>query len=164
MFMRCSFSGRFVFRAAAIVGLAAVLGCFAPPDARARVIVGVGVGVPLYFGPPVVVAPPFYAPYYAPPPAMYGPPAGSTFNYTPPQAMPQNLAPPGGYNRPRGYNGGGGYSPSGGYTPSMGGGSDDGEAVCRAGPYVCPLVEDVPPGGDCACPAHDGRPVRGRAG
>ena len=34
---------------------------------------------------------------------------------------------------------------------------------CRAGAYVCPLVEDTPPGGACACPGHGGQRIRGRA-
>ena len=157
MFVKSSFMRRCAVRALAI---ACVLAGMAPA-VEARVFVGVG--APLYIGPPVLMPPPYYGPYYAVPPPWYGPPPGSTFNYTPPPAVPRDLAPRGAGPS------GGGYSPSGGNTPSMGGaptggGPGAGQGVCRAGPYVCPLIEDVPLGGDCACPSHDGRPVRGRAG
>ena len=33
---------------------------------------------------------------------------------------------------------------------------------CQAGAYVCPLVEDTPPGGACSCPGQDGRRIGGR--
>ena len=116
--------------------------------ALARVYIGLG--VPLFFPPPVVVAPPAYYP----PPAYPAP--GSTFSYTPPSAGPQSLAPPRG------------YAPGGYYTPSMGGDpgyADPGYSAqsCHAGAYVCPLMEETPPGGSCACPGHGGRRIRGQA-
>jgi hypothetical protein len=112
-------------------------------EAQARVFIGLG--VPLFF-PPVVVPPPVYYPPYYGPPVVYAPP-GNNFSYTPGQ--PQNLAPQQG------------YTPSGGYAPS--GGSDYSAQSCRAGAYVCPLVQDTPPGGACACPGHDGQRIRGQA-
>ncbi len=124
--------------------------------AQARVFIGFG--GPVFF-PPFVVAPPYYAapsypPYYAPP-AVYAPP-GDTFSYTPdgnyppggnytPGGQPRSLAaPPGGYISSRAYDGGGARS-------------------CLAGAYVCPLVEDTPPGAACSCPGHDGQRIRGQA-
>ena len=122
-------------------------------EARARIFIGFG--VPLFL-PPVFAPPPvYYPPYYAPPPA-YAPP-GNTFNYAPPGSQPQSLAPPGGYAPS------GGYTSSGGYTPSMGGPSGAGAQSCQAGAYVCPLVEDTPPGGACSCPGHNGQRIRGQA-
>jgi len=103
-------------------------------QAQARVFIGIG--VPLFF-PPVVVPPPAYYPPYYGPPVVYAPP-GNNFSYTPGQ--PQNLAP------------------SRGYTPS-----DYSAQSCRAAAYVCPLVQDTPPGGACACPGHDGQRIRGQA-
>ena len=144
--------------------LAALLLCGAMAGAaQARVFIGIG--VPLFF-PPVWVPPPvYYPPYYGPP--MGYAPSGDTFNYTPPNyippsGQPQNLGPP------RGYSPSGGYPPSGGYTPSIGGppmaGADpSGAQSCQAGAYVCPLVEDTPPGGACSCPGHNGQRVRGQA-
>ncbi len=122
--------------------------------AQARIFFGFG--IPLFW-PPVYAPPPvYYPPYYGPP--AYYPPPGNTFNYAPPSAQPQSLAPPPGY-QPRG-----GYSQSGGYTPSMGGEpSRDDAQTCQAGAYVCPLVEDTPPGGACSCPGHNGQRIRGRA-
>jgi hypothetical protein len=116
--------------------------CVMTGEARARIFVGFG--FPLFF-PPVVVAPPAYYPPYYPPPA-YAPP-GNEFSYSPPGSQPQTLAPPRG------------YSQSGAYPQYSG---DDGQS-CRAGAYVCPLVEDTPPGGACSCPGNNGRRVRGRA-
>jgi len=134
--------------------------------AQARI--WVGVGIPL-FVPPVVVGPPaYYPPYYYGPPGGY-PPSGNTFSYTP-GTQPQSLAPPsgygsqGGYPPPPGYYPPqGGYTPSGAYTPSMGGGPVEGAQSCQAGAYVCPLVQDTPPGGACSCPGHGGQQVRGQA-
>jgi len=153
--------------------LAAVLLCGALAGA-AQARIWVGVGIPL-FVPPVVVGPPaYYPPYYYAPPVGY-PPAGSTFTYTPPGSQPQSLAPPGGYAPPPGYAppagyppppgypAQGGYSPSGGYTPSMGGGPEEGAQSCQAGAYVCPLVQDTPPGGACTCPGPGRQPIRGQA-
>jgi XYPPX repeat (two copies) len=145
---------------------------------RAEARVWVGVGVPLYYGPPVYVPPPVYYPppvIYAPPPGYYGPPPGSTFNYTPPSAMPQSY-PPQGY-APQGYPPSGyppsGYPPPGygaprgvtpqSYTPSMGNGPTNLNLSCHAGIYTCPLVEDTPPGGQCACPNEKGGTIAGRA-
>jgi hypothetical protein len=108
-------------------------------EAQARVFIGLG--IPLFF-PPVVVAPPAYYPPYYGPPAVYAPP-GNNFSYTPPSAQPQGYAP-GGYYPP--------VSPSQ-YSAQS----------CRAGAYVCPLVQDTPPGGACACPGHDGQRIRGQA-
>jgi hypothetical protein len=149
------------------LSLAALLLCGAMVGA-AQARIWVGVGIPL-FVPPVVVGPPAYyppPPYYYGPPAGY-PPAGNTFSYTPGQ--PQSLAPPsgygpqGGYPPPPGYPPQGGYTPSGAYTPSMGGGPVAGAQSCQAGAYVCPLVQDTPPGGACSCPGHGGQSVRGQA-
>src|ERR1019366_8494977 len=122
----------------------------------------IGFGVPFFY-PPVVFPPPvYYAPYYAPP-TVYAPP-GNTFNYTPPSTRPQSLAPPRNYAPPGDYGPpGGGYTPSGGYPPSMGGAPTGTAQSCRAGAYVCPLVEDTPAGGACACPGHGGQRIRGRA-
>jgi hypothetical protein len=123
--------------------------------AQARVFIGFG--FPFFYPPPV-----YYPPYYAPPPAYA--PQGDTFNYTPPSAQPQSLAPPRYYAPPGGYGpSGGGYAPSGGYTPSMGDEPGGTAQSCHAGAYVCPLVEDTPPGGACACPGHGGQRIRGRA-
>ena len=105
-------------------------------QAQARIFVGVG--MPLYFGPPLIVPPPaYYPPYYA---APYGQ-SGNEFSYTPPQARPQNLAPP-----PGGY--------QNGYSNAQ---------ACHAGAYVCPLTQNTPPGGPCGCPGHDGQMIRGQA-
>ena len=145
-----------ITRTAPILGLIAALalcGAIATP-AQARIFIGVG--VPLFF-PPFVAPPPAYYP------PSYYPPSGNEFSYTPPNygpsySAPQSLAPPGGYYGP------GGYSPSGGYTPSMGGGSPEASAQsCHAGAYVCPLVQDTPPGGACSCPGHGGHRIRGAA-
>jgi len=149
------------------VSLAALLLCGAMAGA-AQARIWVGVGIPL-FVPPVVVGPPaYYPPYYYGPPGGY-PPSGNTFSYTP-GTQPQSLAPPsgygsqGGYPPPPGYYPPqGGYTPSGAYTPSMGGGPVEGAQSCQAGAYVCPLVQDTPPGGACSCPGHGGQPVRGQA-
>jgi hypothetical protein len=141
--------------------LAALLLCGALTGAaQARVWVGVGVG-PLFF-PPFVVGPPAYypPPYYGPP--IGYPPQGDTFSYTPPGSQPQGLAPPRGYAPPPGYPSPGGYTPSGGYSPSMGGPVQSAQS-CQAGAYVCPLVQDTPPGGACSCPGHGGHRVRGQA-
>ena len=110
--------------------------------AQARVFIGFGLGVPFYY--PYAYPPPaYYPPYYAPPPAVYAPPGGyappdGQFSYTPP-AGGQSLAPPSG------------YAP-GAYAQS-----------CQAGSYVCPLVQDTPPGGQCSCPGNNGRRIRGQA-
>ena len=116
-------------------------------EAHARIFIGVG--IPL-FVPPIYAAPYYYPPYYYAPPSVYAPP-GNTFNYTPPSAQPQSLAPP--------RTSSGGYAPSGGYTPSTGSAAQS----CQAGAYVCPLVEDTPRGGACACPGHNGQQIRGQA-
>jgi hypothetical protein len=168
------------------------LGAMRAQPAEARV--WVGVGVPLYYGPPGVYLPP---PVYYPPPAYYGPPPGSTFNYTPPSAMPQTYPPPGyppqgyapqgyppqgypqqgypqqgyppqGYQPPRSYAAPPAYAPPRGnapqgYTPSMGNGPTNLNLSCHAGIYTCPLVEDTPPGGQCACPNEQGGTIAGRA-
>jgi hypothetical protein len=110
-----------------------VLSAVAASPVQARIFVGVG--VPLWVGPPIVVPPPvYYPPYYAPPPGYPSP--GTEFSYTPPSAQPQALVPPGGYGA---------------------------EGRCVAGAYVCPLARDIPPGGSCGCLGNDGRLVRGRA-
>jgi hypothetical protein len=49
------------------------------PGAEARVDVAIGVGVPGFYAPPVVVAPPPV--YYAPPPYYYAP--GPAYYYAP---------------------------------------------------------------------------------
>jgi hypothetical protein len=129
-------------------------------EAQARIFIGLG--VPLFF-PPVVVAPPAYYPPYYPPPVVYAPPGGGP-SYAPPAGQPQSLTPPPGYYPPQGgYTPQEGYTPSGGYAPSQGAAEADGAQSCHAGAYVCPLVEDTPPGGACACPGHDGRRIRGQA-
>ena len=105
--------------------------------AQARIFIGLG--IPLFF-PPVVVGPPaYYPPYYGPPPVVYAPPANN-FSYTP--AGPQTA-----------------YAPSGGYGAAPMGAAPS----CRAGAYVCPLVEDTPPGGSCACRGNGGQWMRGQA-
>ena len=59
--------------AAAVMALLAVGASVAMTQpAEARVFVGVGIGVPLYYPPPVYAYPPPY--YYAPPPVVYAPP------------------------------------------------------------------------------------------
>jgi hypothetical protein len=141
-------------RASLIRGSLAVLLLCGAMAGAAQARIFIGIGVPLFF-PPVWVPPPVYYPPYYGPPMVYAPP-GDTFNYTPPSAQPGNLAPPRG------------YAPSGGYTPSMGGPPVGGANLssaqsCQAGAYVCPLVEDTPPGGPCSCPGHNGQRVRGRA-
>lgn len=154
------------------VSLAALLLCGALTGAaQARVWVGLGIGIPLFL-PPLVFGPPaYYPPYYYGPPVGY-PPPGNTFSYSPPGSQPQSLAPSagygpqGGYAPPPGYPSQGypsrDYTQSGGYTPW---GSGRGESVqtCHAGAYVCPLVQDTPPGGACSCPGHGGQMVRGQA-
>lgn len=155
----------FMIRSSVIRGSLAVLALCGMMGTAAQARIFIGLGVPLYYPPVVVPQPYYYPPYYAPPQA-YAPPPNS-FNYTPPPAQPQNLAPP------QGSAPSGGYSPSGGYTPSMGGApvsqgpasvaAAGGAQSCRAGAYVCPLVQDTPPGGNCACPGHDGQQIRGQA-
>ena len=122
--------------------IAALALCGAASGAQARVVgFGFPFGVPLYAGPPAYYyAPQYYAPQYYAPPAYYG--SGTTFSYTPPSARA----------RQSGY-------PQARYP----GTEQDGEGLCRAGPYTCPLVADVAPGGPCSCPSNDGRRVRGRA-
>jgi hypothetical protein len=130
--------------------------------AQARVFVGVGVGIPLFVPPLFVPPPPYYPPYYGAPWA-YAPP-DSKFSYTPPSAGPQGMPPPQSLAPPRSY-GPPPYGSQGGYPPSMGDmGPDGGAQACHAGAYVCPLLEETPPGGDCTCPGHNGRRVRGQAG
>ncbi len=114
--------------------------------AQSRVVVGFG--FPLFWPAPVVIPPPayysgyypgYYSGYYPGYYSGYYPgyqPPSATFSYTPPQARPRSLAP----------------QVNGGYSGEY----------CQAGPYTCPLVADVPPGGACFCPGHDGRRVRGR--
>jgi hypothetical protein len=152
----------------ATFGILALCGVMAMANpAQARIFIGVGVP---FYAPSVVIPGPYYyapAPYYYGPPAVYAP-QGNSFSYTPPQAQPQgqpqNLAPPQGYAPPPQSYGPGGYTPTGGYTPSMGAGASDGGAQsCRAGAYVCPLVEDTPAGGACSCPGHNGQKIRGQA-
>ena len=135
--------------------------------AQARVFVGVGFGVPLFW--PFVPPPVYYPPYYGSPGA-YGP-ADNTFSYVPPtsyvppSAGPQSLAPPRYYGPSNGYGPQSGYGPPSGYAPPMGGQGQDGWAqACHAGAYVCPLVADTPPGGNCSCPGNNGRRIRGQAG
>jgi hypothetical protein len=146
------FRALFIRGSLALVGLCGIMA----GDAQARIFVGIG--FPFFF-PPVVVAPPvYYPPYYPsyPPPAAYAP-SGNSFSYTPPgyvprNAQPQSLSPPSDYS-PSGYAPpGNGYTPSGGPMPA-----------CHAGAYVCPLIEDTPPGGACACPGHGGQRIRGQA-
>jgi hypothetical protein len=155
----------------AAFGLLALCGLVAMANpAQARIFIGLG--IPFYAPPVVIPGPYYYPPYYYGPPAVYAP-QGNNFSYTPPQAQPQgqpqNLAPPRGYSPPPGYPqqqgyGPGGYTPTGGYTPSMGSGaSDAGAQSCRAGAYVCPLVEDTPTGGACTCPGHNGQKIKGQA-
>jgi hypothetical protein len=176
-------------RTSVVRGLFAMLVLCGVMAGAAQARIFIGFGFPLIY-PPVYVPPPVYYPPYYGPPGAYAPP-GNTFSYTPPSyappsGQPQSLAPQGygqqsgppgypppGYE-PRGYappgygppgsSPSGGYTPSGGFTPSMGAGSSDASAQsCRAGAYVCPLVEDTPPGGACSCPGQDGRRVRGQA-
>jgi hypothetical protein len=152
-----------------LLALCGIVALASPAQAR----IFIGVGVPFYAPPVVIPGPYYYPPYYYGPPAVYAP-QGNNFSYTPPQAQPQgqpqNLAPPQGYAPPPpGYPqqpsySPGGYTPTGGYTPSMGGGGSDATAQsCRAGAYVCPLVEDTPLGGACTCPGHNGQQIRGQA-
>jgi hypothetical protein len=126
--------------------LGALLGSMTT-EAQARIFVGVGVGVPLFY-PPFVPPPPVYYPPYYGPPVVYAPP-GNTFSYTPPgQYAPPGYAPPG----PQSLAPPSGYGPSNSYAQA-----------CQAGAYVCPLVQDTPPGGRCSCPGNDGRRIRGQA-
>jgi hypothetical protein len=155
-----------IMRSPMIRILLAVLALCGVMSSQAEARVFIGLGLPLYVGPPPIVVPPpyYYAPYYAAPPTVYTPPG-----YAPPAGQPQSLAPQQSYpqnNYPSGQN----YTPSqgyatppGGYTPSIGMAPAGGSQACRAGAYVCPLVEDTPPGGECACPGHDGQRIRGRA-
>jgi hypothetical protein len=130
-------------RASAIrlMTFALILSAAMAGQAQARIFVGLG--VPLFFPPFVAPPPAYYPPPYYGPPTVYAPPDNS-FSYVPPSAQP--LAPPRGYAP-------GGYGPSRGYAAQS----------CLAGPYVCPLVQDTPPGGRCSCPANDGRRIRGQA-
>ncbi len=162
------------FRASMIRGSLALVALCGIMAGHAQARIFVGIGVPFFF-PPVVVAPPvYYPPYYPsyPPPAAYAPPA-TGFSYTPPgfvprTTQPQSLSPPrddssSGYATPGGYGPPGSYGPpEGGYTPSMGPVPAAAQS-CRAGAYVCPLVQDTPPGGACACPGHGGQRIRGQA-
>jgi hypothetical protein len=161
-------------------------------QARIFIGVGVPLFFPPVYVPPPAYYPPYYGPpaAYAPPGNTF---SYSPQSSQPPSSQPQSLAPtqgygPQGYGPPPGYPQAGypqsgypqggypsgnyppggyppeGYTPSGGYTPSMGSGSSDASVQsCRAGAYVCPLVEDTPPGGACSCPGQDGRRVRGQA-
>jgi len=144
-------------RTLATCGALALLALVGLPasQAHARVFIGVGVGVPLFYppyvGPPLGYYPPYYPPPYYAPPAVYAPPDNS-FSYTPPSSQPRNLSPPQGYPQ-QGY-APGGYAPGGGYGVAQ---------SCQAGAYVCPLTADTPPGGRCSCPGHDGQRVRGQA-
>jgi hypothetical protein len=83
-------SGFIRLSSAAALGIAALTLASA---ADARGFVGIGIGIPLYYPPPVIYAPPpaYYAPpppvVYAPPaPAYYAPPAPAY--YSPPAAAP----------------------------------------------------------------------------
>ena len=70
--------------------LAVVLAVSFPATARTRVIVGVGIGTPYYYGPHYYAPPPYY--YYPPAPAYYYPPAPY---YAPAYApAPAYYAPP----------------------------------------------------------------------
>jgi hypothetical protein len=64
-------------------------------SAEARGFVSFGIGVPLYYPPPVIYAPPpaYYVPpppvvYAPPPPAYYAPPAAAPAYYAPPATAP----------------------------------------------------------------------------
>jgi len=145
-------------RASAICGtLSLLILCgLTASQAHARVFIGVGVGVPLFYPPYIAPPPAYYPPYYGSP--YYAPP-DSSFSYTPP-SQPQNLAPPQGYP-PQGYPSQG-YGP-GGYAPGGGNPAYGMAQSCQAGAYICPLVTDTPPGGRCSCPGHDGQRIRGQA-
>jgi hypothetical protein len=126
-------------RASAIRAALAVLVLCGMMAGQAQARVFIGVGVPLFFPPFVAPPPVYYPPAYYPPP-YYGPPAGyappgSEFSYSPPSAQPP------------------GYGPSRGYAAQS----------CQAGAYVCPLVQDTPPGGRCSCPGNGGQRIRGQA-
>jgi hypothetical protein len=54
--------------------------------ADARGFVGIGIGIPLYYPPPVIYAPP-PAYYVPPPPVVYAPPPAPAY-YAPPAAAP----------------------------------------------------------------------------
>ena len=71
--------------AATVLGMALMGLCTAPTEAR--VVFGVGVGVPLYYPPPVYYPPPPV--YYAPPPVVYQAPAPVV---VPAPTMQQNSA------------------------------------------------------------------------
>jgi len=81
-------------RATALGGIALAAVLALSPHAGARVVVGIGVGVPLFMPPPVVVAPPPY--YYYPPPPVYPPPP-PTYYYPPPAGY---SSPPASYSPP----------------------------------------------------------------
>ncbi len=127
-----------------LVLYSAVLGLIIAGSAQARVIVGFGLGLPL-FVPPYFAPPPAYYPppvYYAPPPVYYPPPA---YYSAPPTPM---LTPP-----PPGPVGG-----RSGYSPQAAGQS------CNAGAYLCPMEQPVIPGTACYCRGNQGQKVWGRAG
>jgi hypothetical protein len=143
----------FVMRSSVVRGALAVLALSGMMATQAQARIFIGLGLPLFLPPVVVPAPYYYPPYYGPP-AVYAPP-GNSFNYAPPGSQPQSLAAPQSYAPA--------YTP-GGYTPSNGGEQTAGGAQsCQAGAYVCPLVEDTPPGGACSCPGHNGQHIRGQA-
>lgn len=80
--------GNNALKAVALAGLAMTAGLVLPaPEASARVVVGIGVGVP-YVGP----APWYYGPpaYYVPPPVVYAPPPVIV---QPPPVAPAYVAP-----------------------------------------------------------------------
>jgi hypothetical protein len=90
-------------RRLAAAGIAAVLAigavAAAPQPAEARVVVGIGFGMPLY--PPAYYPPPYY--YYPPPPVVYAPPPPVVYA-PPPQAEPSVAVNPasGPYTAPNG--------------------------------------------------------------
>jgi len=84
MLSRATLRGRLGVRLAAGAAAAALLAASA---GEARTRVGVSIGFPLAFGPPVYYAPPPY--YYPPPPVVYVPPpvyAPPPVVYSPPPA------------------------------------------------------------------------------
>ena len=147
-----------------VVALVLAMLALATP-AAARVVFGVGVGMPpgmhmyggpvygpppwghyrphVYPGPPVYIAPPLYAapPVYLAPP-LYAVPPG----YVAPQVEPY---PPPGFIAPPGFS-----------TPAGPGVAQ--AQYCDAGPYRCPMEQPSTPGAGCYCPGNNGQRVTGQ--
>jgi hypothetical protein len=87
--------GRILKRLSVLTGvLAAAVLLFSASPASARVFVHLGVGVPVFAGPPAFYGygPPAY--YYPPPPAYYAPPPPPAYYYPPPASAEPAAGPP----------------------------------------------------------------------